>query len=167
MFLNCSFYVCIVAFVYALRCSSIRITVLGFQCFPYPAGVSGRVLYLTRFFLLLLLLLLLLSSSGNTSKTYSFDMPWPISTKLGHKKPLTHGIYVTWPEWGQRSRRGHRGQKGQKLKNATPPTDYRVWSRDSCICISLTTSTKVITLKIHLGSFVVAGVKRSFSLKML
>ena len=32
------------------------------------------------------------------------------------QEPLTHGIYVLWPEWGQRSRRGHRGQKGQKLK---------------------------------------------------
>ena len=34
-----------------------------------------------------------------------------------------------------------------------------------CICISLTPSTKVITLKIHPGSFWVRGVKRSFSLK--
>ena len=49
---------------------------------------------------------------------------------------------------------GHRGQKGHFTKNATP-TDYRVWSRDSCTCITFTPSTKVITLKIirgHLGS---------------
>ena len=28
-------------------------------------------------------------------------------------------------------------------KNATPPTDYRVWSRDSCICISLYKSYRI------------------------
>ena len=38
---------------------------------------------------------------------------------------------------------GHWGKKGQKLKNATPPTDYRVWSCDSCICISLTPLQKI------------------------
>ena len=132
----------------------------------YPAGVSGRVLYLTRFFLLLLLLLLL-SSSGNTSKTHSFDMPWPISTKLGHKNP--------WPmafmSYNENGVKGHVGVTGVKKvknsKNATPPTDYRVWSRDSCICISFTPATKVITLKIHSGSFGVTGVKRPSSLKML
>ena len=66
---------------------------------------------------------------------------------------VDHPIYVIWSNWGQRSHRGHRGQKGHFTKNATPPTDYRVWSNDSCIYISLTPSTKVITLKIHPGSF--------------
>ena len=69
------------------------------------------------------------------------------------QEPLTHGIYVIWPEWGQRSRRGHRGQKGQKLKNASHPTDYRVWSWNSCICMSLKFSTKVMGLEIQPGSF--------------
>ena len=92
---------------------------------------------------------------------------WTDFNQTWSQEPLTHGIYVIWPEWGQRSRRGHRGQKGQKFKNATPPTDYRVWSRDSCICISLTPSTKVMGLKNHTGSLGVTGVKRSFSLKML
>ena len=52
-------------------------------------------------------------------------------------------------------------------KNATSPTNYRVWSCDSCTYISLTPSTKVMGLKIHPGSFGVTGVKRSFSLKTL
>ena len=69
------------------------------------------------------------------------------------QEPLTHGIYVIWPEWSQRSRRGHRGQKGQKLKNASHPTDYRVWSWNSCICMSLKFSTKVMGLEIQPGSF--------------
>ena len=69
------------------------------------------------------------------------------------QEPLTHGIYVVWPEWGQRSHRGHRGQKCQKRKNATSSTDYMVWSRDSCICMSLTPSTKVMGLEIQPGSF--------------
>ena len=33
---------------------------------------------------------------------------------------------------------GHRGQKVIFTKNATSPTVYRVWSCDSCTCISLT-----------------------------
>ena len=77
----------------------------------YPAGVSGRVLYLTRFFLLLLLLL---SSSGNTSKTYSFDMPWPISTKLGHKNPWL----MAFMSLDQNGVKGHVGVTGvKKVKN--------------------------------------------------
>ena len=62
---------------------------------------------------------------------------------------------------------GHRGQKVIITKNATSPTVYRVWSCDSCTCISLTPSTKVMGLKIHPGSFGVTGVKRLFSLKTL
>ena len=124
----------------------------------YPVGVSDRVLYLTRFFLSFFWQhfqdLYLWHASTDFNKTWS-------------QEPLTYGIYVIWSEWGQRSHRGHRGQKGHFTKNATPPTDYRVYSRDSCSCISLTPSTKVITLKNHPGSFGVTGVKRSFSPKML
>ena len=92
--------------------------------------VTGRILYLTRFFFFLLSFFL---SSGNTSETYSFRHALTDFNQTWSQEPLTHGIYVIGPEWGQRSRRGHRGHKGQKLKNATPPTDYRVRSRDSCI----------------------------------
>ena len=60
--------------------------------------------------------------------------------------------------------KGHVGVTGVKkvifTKNATSPTDYRVWSCDSCTCISLTPSTKVMGLKIHPGSFGVTGVKK-------
>ena len=69
------------------------------------------------------------------------------------QEPLAHGIYVIWLEWGQRSRRGHRGQKCQKLKNASHPTDYNVWTCDSCILMSLTPSTKVMGIEIQQGSF--------------
>ena len=31
---------------------------------------------------------------------------------------------------------GHRGQKVIFIKNASSPSDYMTWSRDSCICIS-------------------------------
>ena len=55
--------------------------------------------------------------------------------------------------------KGHVGVTGVKkvifTKNATSPTDYRVWSCDSCTCISLTPSTKVMGQKFtrgHLGS---------------
>ena len=66
-----------------------------------------------------------------------FDQTWS-------QVPVDHPIYVIWPDRRHRSRRGQLGQKGQKLKNATPPTDNRVWSRYSCICICLTPSTKFI-----------------------
>ena len=50
-------------------------------------------------------------------------------------------------------------------KKASGPTECVALTRDLCICISLTPSTKVITLKIHPGSLGVTGVKRSFSPK--
>ena len=58
---------------------------------------------------------LVLSSSGNTSKTYIFDMPRPISTKLGHKNP--------WPmafmSYDQNGVKGHVGVTGvKKVKNS-------------------------------------------------
>ena len=60
-----------------------------------PCRRSRRVLYLTRFLpcrsirqgLVSYSFLSFFLSSGNTSKTYIFDMPRPISTKLGHKNP--------------------------------------------------------------------------------
>ena len=53
--------------------------------FLYPAGAAaGSCIWLVSSFFFLSFFLL---SSGNTSKTYSFNMPWPISTKLGHKNP--------------------------------------------------------------------------------
>ena len=63
---------------------------------------------------------------------------------------------VTW---------GHRGQKVIFTKKASSPTKCVALMRDSCICISLTPSTKVITLKNYPGSLGVTGVKRSFSPK--
>ena len=50
---------------------------------------------------------------------------------------------------------GHRGQKVIFTKKASSPTECVALMRDSWICISLTPSTKFITLKIvrgHLGS---------------
>ena len=66
-----------------------------------------------------------------------------------------------------------KGAKGQNVpyfqnfQNAISPSDYMVWSCDSCLLISWIPSTKVMGLEIHLGSFGVTGVKSSFSLKML
>ena len=100
------------------------------------------------------------SSSVNTSKSYISDMTWPILTRLGHKYRLT--IPFMWHD--QIRVKGHVGATGVKkvifTKNATSPTDYRVWSCDSCTCISLTPSTKVMGLKIHPGSFGITGVKK-------
>ena len=71
------------------------------------------------------------------------------------------------PICGQRLHRGHRVQKGHFHRNAVSPLDYRVWSCDSCIFISLIPSTKIIRSNFHLGSFVVTWVKMSFSPKIL
>ena len=100
------------------------------------------------------------SSSVNTSKSYISDMTWPILTRLGHKYRLT----IPFMSHDQIRVKGHVGVTGVKkvifTKNATSPTDYRVWSCDSCTCISFIPSTKVMGLKIHPGSFGVTGVKK-------
>ena len=100
------------------------------------------------------------SSSVNTSKSYISDMTWPILTRPGHKYRLT----IPFMSHDQIRVKGHVGVTGVKkvifTKNATSPTYYRVWSCDSCTCISLTPSTKVMGLKIHPGSFGVTGVKK-------
>ena len=62
---------------------------------------------------------------------------------------------------------GHGGQKVIFTKKASSPSEYVALTHDLCTCISLISSTKVMVLKIHPGSFGVTGVKRSFSLKML
>ena len=119
----------------------------------YTVAVCDRVFHLYDFFLLLSTLQRLISLT-------CLDRFWP------NLVPSTPAPSQTWP-WGQRSRRVTGVKKVIFTKNATSPTDYRVWSCDSCTCISLTPSTKVMGLKIHPGSFGVTGVKRSFSLKML
>ena len=51
---------------------------------------------------------------------------------------------------------GHRGQNivfaQNNVQNASPPTDYVAWSRDSCTWIGITPSQKVMVLKNHKGS---------------
>ena len=82
-----------------------------------------------------------------------------------------HQLDPLYKSYGSKIHPGSFGVTGVKkvifTKNATSPTNYRVWSCDSCTYISLTPSTKVMGLKIHPGSFGVTGVKRSFSLKTL
>ena len=88
--------------------------------------------------------------TSDFDQTWSqWPVPWPL---------LRHGQW-----WG------HDGVTGVKkvifTKKASSPSEYLVSMRDLCICISLTPSTKVMVLKIHLGSFGVTGVKSSFSPK--
>ena len=53
-----------------------------------------------------------------------------------------HQLDPLYKSYGSKNSRGviwgHRGQKVIFTKNATSPTVYRVWSCDSCTCISLT-----------------------------
>ena len=129
------------------------------QCLvTLPAQPQGTVsdsflsFFLSSFFL-----------SGNTP--FSHTSLHPIQTKLGQSDQyLNH--YSGSNDDGVR---GHDGVTGVKkvifTKKASSPTEYLILMRDLCICISLTPSTKVITLKIHPGSLGVTGVKRSFSPK--
>ena len=121
-----------------------------------PAGYAvcdGSIcLVLSSFFL-----------SGNTP--FSHTSLHPIQTKLGQSDQyLDH--YSGSNDDGVR---GHDGVTGVKkvifTKKASSPTECVALTRDLCIWISLTPSTKVITLKIHPGSLGVTGVKRSFSPK--
>ena len=55
---------------------------------------------------------------------------------------------------------GRRGEKVILTKIAISSTDHMVWLCDPCILISYIPSTKVMVVKIHLGSFGVTGVKK-------
>ena len=101
--------------------------------------------------------------SGNTP--FSHTSLHPIQTKLGQSDQyLDH--YSGSNDDGVRSHDGVTGVKKVIFtKKASSPTECVALTRDLCIWISLTPSTKVITLKIHLGSLGVTGVKRSFSPK--
>ena len=120
-----------------------------------PAQEQGTVSYsfLLSFFLLL---------SGNTSFSYTFRHS--ILTKLGQRdRYLDHS---GTNNGGVRSQDGVTGVKKVIFtKKASSPTEYLALTRDLCIWISLTPSTKVMTIKIHPGSLGVTGVKRSFSPK--
>ena len=119
---------------------------------------SRRILFLTRFCFFLSFFLSF--SSGNTS--FSHTSRHLILTKLGHSdRYLNH--YSRTNNDGVRCHDGVTGVKKVIFtKKASSPTEYLALMCDLCICISLTPSTKVITLKIHPGSL---GVKRSFSPK--
>ena len=134
----------------------------------YPAGAAAGYCFLlvilpaqpqdTVFFSFLLSSFFFLLLSGNTS--FSHTSLHPILTKLGQSdRYLDH--YSGTDNGGVR---GHDGVTGVKkvifIKKASSPTEYLALMRDLCICISLTPSTKVMVLKIHLGSFGVTGVKR-------
>ena len=124
----------------------------------YPAGAAAGYC-----FLLVSASFFLSFSSGNTS--FSHTSRHLILTKLGHSdRHLNH-----YSRTNNDGVRGHDGVTGVKnvifTKKASSPTECVAWTRDLCICVSLTPSTKVITLKIHPGSLGVTGVKRSFSPK--
>ena len=122
----------------------------------YPAGAAAGSCFLlvSSFFLLL---------SGNSS--FSHTSRHPILTKLCHSNRYVDHYSRT----NNGGVRGHNGVTGVKnvifTKKASSPTECVALTRDLCICISLTPSTKVSTLKIHPGSLGVTGVKRSFSPK--
>ena len=104
-----------------------------------------------------------LSSSGNTS--FSHTSRHLILTKLGHSDRYLNHYSRTNNDGVSR----HDGVTGVKKvifnKKASSPTECVALTRALCICITLTPSTEVITLKIHPGSLGVTGVKRSFSPK--
>ena len=108
----------------------------------YPAGVTGRVLYLTRFFFLLLSsFFFFFLLSGNTS--FSHTSLHPILTKLCQSdRYLNH--YSGLENGGVR---GHNGVTGVKkvifTKKTSSPTEYLALMRDLCICISLTPLQKL------------------------
>ena len=100
-------------------------------------GVTG----VKRSFSLKTLLLLQITGYGHV--THVHTSAWPLYKSYGSK----NSPGVIW---------GHRGQKVIFTKNATSPTVYRVWSCDSCTCISLTPLYKSYGSKNspwgHLGS---------------
>ena len=110
---------------------------------------SRRILFSTRF-LFLLLLLLSFFLSGNTS--FSHTSRHSILTKLGHSDRYVDHYSGTNND-GVRD-----GVIGVKkvifTKKVSSPSKYLALMRDLCICINLTSSTKVMVLKIHQGGVI-------------
>ena len=93
--------------------------------------------------------------------------------------PIRNLIMPSCRQWSKLSRSqwrpGHMtpplGVKGQNVsyfqnfQNASPPTDYIAWSRDSCMLISLTPSTKVIPINWIWGRLGSEGSKVDFHQK--
>ena len=126
---------------------------IGYPSYPAGAAAGSCFLLVSASFFL----------SGNTS--FSHTSRHLILTKLGHSdRYLNH--YSRTNNDGVRCHDGVTGVKKVIFtKKASSPTECVALTRDLCICITLTPSTKVITLKIHPGSLGVTGVKRSFSPK--
>ena len=125
-------------------------------------SVRGRSLKAGRVRRLWLQQCLVLSSffflSGNTS--FSHTSLHPILTKLGESDQY----FDHYTGSDNNGLRGHDGITGVKkvifTKKVSSLTEYLESMRDLCTCISLIPTTKVMVLKIHLGSFGVTGVKR-------
>ena len=87
------------------------------------------------------------------------DTSQPISIILGQKNKYPDANLSHDPL----GVRGHDGVTGFKkvifTKKASSPSYYIALTRDLCICISLTPSTKVMGLKKYPGSLGVTGVK--------
>ena len=107
----------------------------------YPAGDTGRVLYLTRFFFLLSSSFFFFFFLLSCNTSFSHTSLHSILTKLGQRDTGTDNGGV----------RGHDGVTGVKkvifTKKASSPTEYIALTRYLCICISLTPSTNVMVLK--------------------
>ena len=148
----CLFVVCGFFFFFFFFFFTLPVTPAG-SCFSLVSSFFLSFFFLSSFFLL----------SGNTS--FSHTSLHPILTKLSQSdRYLDH--YSGTDNGGVR---GHDGVTGVKkvifIKKASSLTEYLALTRDLCICISLTPSTKVMVLKNCQGSFGVTGVKSSFSQK--
>ena len=111
-----------------------------------PAGYADCVgnMSSSSFFLSFFLL------SGNTSFSHTFQHP--ILTKLDHNDRY-HAHYSGTKDGGVRDHDGITGVKKIIFtKKASSPTNKVPLTRDLCMCISLTPSTKDIGLENHLGS---------------
>ena len=107
-----------------------------FKIHPGSFGVTG----VKRSFSPKLLFLLQITWYGHVTHAYWSDR------YLYRSNRSKNSSGVIW---------GHRGQKVHFTKIAISPTDYMVWSCDSCIFISQIPSTKTFGLKFtrgHLGS---------------
>ena len=130
---------CLVLFCFVLFLFLFLFCFVLFCFFWLPCRRSRRVLYLTRFFFLLSSSFFILAT---LLRLMTQQCLYRFQPDLVTRTPDPPN-----QSYNQLGVKGHVGvtgvKKGHFTKNATPATDYRLWSHDSCTCISLTPLQKL------------------------
>ena len=126
----CSLWICIM-----LRLSIVFIGSRSTWDHFCRQGTPSMMANLSSFFFFLL---------ATLPRPYSFDMPWPISTKLGHKNPWP----MTFMSYNQSGVKGHEGGTG--IKNSKSQKRYSSFRLQGMITWLMYVTLKFSVLRDHI-----------------